>query len=100
MTTYLVKLLIELIKLGCLGHDVLVDHEWRLNFLVSLFPEEIETVVNQRLVEINTIVGKIVSSVPNVLCTFEYLSTSNFGAGYWNVPRSRSIASNRRRASW
>jgi len=44
--TYFVKFFVKLAKLCSLGHDVLVDHEWWLDFLVAALSEEIERITD------------------------------------------------------
>lgn len=66
--THLVKLLVELVKLGSLGHLILVHHERRLDLLVSAFTEEVKAISDQCLVEIDTVIREVVSSVARNFC--------------------------------
>jgi len=56
MLTHFVEFLVELVKLCRFRHLILVHHEWWLDFLVSLFSEEVKTVGNQRLVEVDAVI--------------------------------------------
>jgi hypothetical protein len=56
--THLVERLVKLLKLSRLGHDRLVHEEWRLNLLESFGPEEVESVCNHRLVEVDAVARK------------------------------------------
>lgn len=60
---HLVQLLIKLIQLRRLRHRILVHHERRLNLLVPAFPQKVEPVRDERLVEVDAVVGEVVSSV-------------------------------------
>ena len=48
--TYLVEFFVELAELGCLAHDVFVDHERGLNLFVPAFAEKIEGIGDESLV--------------------------------------------------
>jgi len=61
--THLVKGLVELLELGGLGHDLLAHHEGSLDLLVLLLAEEVKTVVDKGLVEVDTVVGEEVATV-------------------------------------
>lgn len=54
----MVQLLIKLVQLRRLGHHILPHHERRLNTPVIAFAEELETVVDQGLVEVHAGVGE------------------------------------------
>ena len=60
---HLVEFLVKLIELGGLSHLVLVHHEGWLDLLVSVFPKEIKAVSNERLVEIDAVVGQKVTAM-------------------------------------
>ena len=77
----LVKFLVKLTQLGSLGHNVLVDHEWWLDLLVSAFSKEVESITDQRLVEVDTIVCEEVASVPCDLCAYAAMLCKR-----WNGP--------------
>jgi hypothetical protein len=59
----LVQFLVELVKLRGLCHDVFIDEEWRLNFLVSIFAEEVKSICDEGLIEIDTIICEEVATV-------------------------------------
>lgn len=59
----MVELLVELVQLSSLGHHVLLHHERRLDLLVSSLPQELQAVVDQGLVQVETIVGQEETSV-------------------------------------
>lgn len=63
ISTHLVKGLVKLLELGSLGHDLLAHHEGSLDLLVLTLAEEVEAVVDERLVEVDTIVGEEVAAV-------------------------------------
>jgi len=98
----LVKLFIELVELCGFRHYVLVHEERGLDLLVTLFTQKVETVGDQSLVEVDTVVCEEVATVAGDFCTCvrivecwgEEMETKK------GIPRSRSIASNRRRTSW
>jgi len=98
----LVKFFVKLVKLCGFGHYVLVHKEGRLDLLVTFFTQKVETIGDQSLVEVNTIVCEKVATVARDFCACAWI------VGYWGEgmemkkrsPRSRSIASNRRRTSW
>jgi len=46
-----------------LCHDVFVDDEWRLDFLVSSFAEEVESIQDKGLVKVDTIICKEVAAM-------------------------------------
>ena len=65
----LVELLVELVQLRRLGHLVLVHEEWWLDLFVVFLAQKVQGICDQSLVEIDTIVGEIVSSVTSHLGT-------------------------------
>ena len=67
--TDLVQFLVELVELRSLCHLLLVHEEWRLDFPVALAAQEVEAVGDERLVEIDTIAGEVVSSMSGDLHT-------------------------------
>ena len=73
--TDLVQFLVELVKLCGLRHLLLVHEEWRLDFPVALAAQEVEAVRDERLVEIDTIAGEVVSSVTGDLHTYALSAT-------------------------
>ena len=100
LPTYLVQLLVKLLKLRRLAHLVLVHHKRWLNLLVPLLAQKVESVGYERLVEIHSVVNQIVAAVSCHLgpCTYaciKYCLMSCHGS----IPRSRSIASNLRSTS-
>lgn len=52
----LVQRLVELFQLGGSGHEVFLDHERCLDLLVAALTEEVEAVVDQGLVQVDTVV--------------------------------------------
>jgi hypothetical protein len=44
-------------------HDVFINDEWRLDFLVSSFAEEVEGMGDQSLIKIDTIICEEVATV-------------------------------------
>lgn len=65
----LVKLLVEILKLGGLGHIVLQHELWSLESSVSSGVQELETVVDHSLIEKHTPVSQEVSTVTDNLDT-------------------------------
>ena len=65
----LVKLFIELVELCSFGHYILIHEEGRLDLLVTLFTQKVETVGDQSLVEVDTIVCEEVATVAGYFCT-------------------------------
>lgn len=53
--TNFVESFVELFQLRRLGHDGFVHEEGRLNLLESTFLEEIETVIDHSLIEVDSI---------------------------------------------
>jgi hypothetical protein len=64
----LVQFLIELVKLRGLCHDVFLDEKWRLDFLVSIFAEEVKGICDEGLVKIDAIICEEVASIFKVHC--------------------------------
>jgi len=98
----LVKFFVELVKLRSLGHYVLVHEEGWLDLLVASFPQKIETIGDEGLVEVDAIVCEEVAPVAGYFCACTRIvecgeREMEMGG---RSPRSRSIASNRRRTSW
>lgn len=74
--TRLVQLLIKLIELRGLCHDVFIDDERWLDFLVSSFAEEVEGIRDKGLVEIDAVICEEVAAVTCNLCPwYTVLST-------------------------
>lgn len=71
----LVKLLVEILKLGGLGHVVLQHELWSLEGSVSSGVQELETVVDHGLVEEHTPVSQEVSTVTDNLNTALWVVT-------------------------
>ena len=65
---HLVELFIELIELCGLRHDVLVHHEWRLDFSVSPLAQKVEPVRDKSLIEVDTIIREEVSTMTRYFC--------------------------------
>lgn len=61
--TNLVKFFVELVQLCGLGHYVLIHEKGRLDLFVTLLAQKVETVGDQSLVEVNTIVCEEVATV-------------------------------------
>jgi len=96
----LVEFFVELVKLRSLGHYVLVHEERRLDLLVASFAQKIEPVGDEGLVEVDPVIREEVSTVARYFCACAW--TVECGEGMemkGRSPRSRSIASNRRRTS-
>ena len=66
----LVQFLIELVKLRGLCHDIFIDEEWRLDFLVSIFAEKVKGICDEGLVKIDTIICEEVAAVTRDLSTW------------------------------
>ena len=98
----LVEFFVKLVKLRSLSHYVLVHEERRLDLLVASFAQKIEPVGDESLVEVDPVVCEKVSAVARYLCACAWIVEYE-GEGMemkGRSPRSRSIASNRRRTSW
>lgn len=67
MTTHLVELLIELVELSSLGHLILVHKERWLDLLELAFPEKVESVGDQGLIKVNSVVSEEIASVASNL---------------------------------
>lgn len=63
----LVQLLVEVLELRRLGHMLLAHHERRHDLFVRLLAEEVEAVVDQRLVQVHTVPGQVEATVPRNL---------------------------------
>jgi hypothetical protein len=97
----LVQLVVELVELGRLRHLVLVHEERRHDLLVAALAEEVEAVRDERLVEVDAVVREEVPAVAGDLRSCRHRSADRSGALFTrDVPRSRSMASKRRRTSW
>ena len=68
--TDLVEFLVELFKLGGFGHYFLVHEEGRLNLLISSFTQKVETVGDECLVEVNTVICEEVATVSRYFGAF------------------------------
>lgn len=75
----LVQFLVELVKLRGLCHDVFIDKEWWLDFLVSLSAEEVESICDKGLVEIDTIICEEVAAVTCDLGTWRIGLNTSYG---------------------
>jgi hypothetical protein len=64
-----VQLLVKLLKLSGLGHLFLVHEEGRLDLLVALFTQEVETVGDEGLVEVDTVPSEVVPAMASNLGT-------------------------------
>ena len=62
-TKHLVELFVKLIQLRCLRHDILVHHEWGLDFFVSPLAQKVEPVRDKRLIEVDAIIREEVATV-------------------------------------
>lgn len=69
----LVKLFIELVELCGFRHYVLVHEERGLDLLVTLFTQKVETVGDQGLVEVDTIVCEEIATVAGDFCTCTWI---------------------------
>ena len=69
----LVKLFIELVELCSFCHYVLIHEERRLDLLVTHFTQKVETVGDQSLVEVDTIVCEEVATVAGDFCTCTWI---------------------------
>ena len=58
-----------MIQLSSLGHHILPHHEGRLDLLVPSLPQELQAVVDQSLVQVETVVGQEETSVTGDLGT-------------------------------
>jgi len=67
--THMVKLLVELIQLSGLGHHILPHHEGSLNLFVSTLSQELKAVVDQGLVEVESVICQEETSMTGDLCT-------------------------------
>ena len=65
---YLVKLFVELVKLRSLGHHVLVHEEGRLDLLVVSFTQKVETIGDESLVKVDTVICEEISTVAGDFC--------------------------------
>lgn len=54
----LVQGLVKLFQLGGSGHQILFHHKGRLDLFVPLLAEKVEAVVDERLVEVDAVVGE------------------------------------------
>ena len=98
----LVKFFVKLVKLCRFGHHVLVHEEGRLDLLVTFCAQKVQTIGDQGLVEVDAVVCKEVAAVAGDFCACRWIFEYR-GEGMETrerSPRSRSIASNRRRTSW
>jgi hypothetical protein len=66
--TDLVEFFVELFKLSSFGHYFLVHEEGRLNLLISSFTQKVETIGDEGLVEVNTIICEEVATVSGYFC--------------------------------
>lgn len=62
-TKHLVELFVKLIQLRGLRHDILVHHEWGLNFFVSSLAQKVEPVRDECLIEVDAIIREEVATV-------------------------------------
>jgi hypothetical protein len=61
--TRLIQLLIKLVKLRGLCHNIFIDDEWRLDFLVPSFAEEVEGISDEGLVKVDAVICEEVAAV-------------------------------------
>jgi hypothetical protein len=64
---YLIKLFVKVIQLGCLGHNIFVHEEGRLDGCVTSLCKEVETVLDEGEIQSHAMVGEKVSSVTDDL---------------------------------
>ena len=69
--TDLVKLIVELLKLGSFRHNFFIHHERRLNLLVSTLSQKVKAVRDESLIKIDTIVSEEVTSMTANFCAYE-----------------------------
>jgi hypothetical protein len=97
-------------QLGRFGHGLLLHEEGRLDLLVALGAKEVETVVNERLVEVDAVVDEEEATVTGDLGACKgrgqagragFVRKRAYSDGsQTDVPRSRSKAPRRCRTSW
>lgn len=63
----LVQFLVKVLELRRLGHMLLAHHERRHDLFVRLLAEEVEAVVDQRLVQVYTVARQVETTVPGNL---------------------------------
>lgn len=80
--SHFVELLVELIELRRLGHDVFVHEEWRLDLLVASFPQEVEGVCDQCLVQVDTVIRQEIASVTSDLRPCEHAHHPSLVQGF------------------
>ena len=69
----LVKLFVELVELCGFCHYVLIHEEGGLDLLVTLFTQKVETIGDQSLVEVDTVVCEEVATVAGDFCTCAWI---------------------------